>query len=72
MDDAAALALSQRLDLTEITGRVLAGRGIALERAPAFLTPRLKDWLPIRRICATSTAPRRGSWPRSSIPNGLA
>ena len=46
VDEAAALALSQRLGLAEITGRVLAGRGITLASAPSFLAPRLKDWLP--------------------------
>ena len=46
MDEAAALALSQRLDLPEIIGRILTARGIGLNEASAFLEPRLRDLLP--------------------------
>lgn len=45
-DAALATALSQRLGLAEVTGRVLAGRGLGLDDAAGFLEPRLKDWLP--------------------------
>ncbi|MEO1016763.1 MAG: single-stranded-DNA-specific exonuclease RecJ [Pseudomonadota bacterium] len=45
-DPAQALAISQRLGLEEIVGRVLASRGVAAPEAEAFLAPRLKDWLP--------------------------
>ena len=45
-DDRAALALSQRLDLPDIVGRVLAARGIDAEAAGRFLEPRLRDHLP--------------------------
>ncbi|MBU0723723.1 MAG: single-stranded-DNA-specific exonuclease RecJ [Alphaproteobacteria bacterium] len=40
------LALSQRLGLPEILGRVLAARGIGLEEAEGFLTPTLRAALP--------------------------
>ena len=45
-DAALALALSQRLGLPEMLGRVLAGRGIGLGDAEAFLSPKLRHWLP--------------------------
>lgn len=41
-----ALAISQRLNLPEIIGRVLAARGITLEEAEAFLNPTLRHFLP--------------------------
>ena len=45
-DDRLALALSQRFDLPEAVGRVMAARGISLEDAAGFLKPALKDLLP--------------------------
>jgi single-stranded-DNA-specific exonuclease len=45
-DDRLALALSQRLGLPEVVGRILAARGIDLDRAPSFLAPKLRDLLP--------------------------
>jgi single-stranded-DNA-specific exonuclease len=45
-DERLALALSQRLGLEEVVGRVLAGRGIGLDEAPEFLEPRLRSALP--------------------------
>jgi single-stranded-DNA-specific exonuclease len=45
-DAALALAISQRIDLPEVLGRVLAGRGLALDGVPAFIQPRLRDALP--------------------------
>ncbi|MGI9487342.1 MAG: single-stranded-DNA-specific exonuclease RecJ [Geminicoccaceae bacterium] len=45
-DEGAALALSQRLDLPEIVGRILDARGFGFDGAPGFLEPRLKDFLP--------------------------
>ncbi|NQU61948.1 MAG: single-stranded-DNA-specific exonuclease RecJ [Rhodospirillales bacterium] len=45
-DDRQALAISQRLGLPEIAGRVLAARGVGLDEAAAFLKPTLKDHLP--------------------------
>jgi len=45
-DDRLALALAQRLSLPEVMGRVLAGRGVALEEAERFLNPTLRDHLP--------------------------
>ncbi len=45
-DDRAGLALSQRLDLPEVVGRVMAARGIDLDAAEAFLDPTLRDALP--------------------------
>ncbi|MCK5444938.1 MAG: single-stranded-DNA-specific exonuclease RecJ [Rhodospirillaceae bacterium] len=41
-----ALAISQRLRVPEIVGRVMAARGIALDTAEDFLSPRLKTHLP--------------------------
>ena len=45
-DERLALALSQRLALPEVVGRVLAARGIGLDEAPSFLNPTLRDLLP--------------------------
>jgi single-stranded-DNA-specific exonuclease len=45
-DDRLALALSQRLALPEVVGRVLAARGVGLDEAEAFLNPTLRDLLP--------------------------
>ncbi len=45
-DERLAAALSQRLALPEIIGRVLAARGIGLDEAEAFLAPTLRDLLP--------------------------
>lgn len=39
-------AISQRLGLPEIVGRLLAQRGIDIDHAPGFLAPRLRDQLP--------------------------
>jgi single-stranded-DNA-specific exonuclease len=41
-----ALALTQRLGLPEILGRVLAARGVAVDEAERFLAPMLRDLLP--------------------------
>jgi single-stranded-DNA-specific exonuclease len=45
-DERLALALSQRLGLPELVGRVLASRGIGLDEAEGFLNPTLKELLP--------------------------
>ncbi|MCG8443884.1 MAG: single-stranded-DNA-specific exonuclease RecJ, partial [Caulobacterales bacterium] len=45
-DDDLARAHSQRLDLPDALGRVLAARDIALEDGESFLSPRLKASLP--------------------------
>lgn len=45
-DERTALALSQRLGVPEIVGRVLAARGVELEEAERFLNPTLRDLLP--------------------------
>jgi single-stranded-DNA-specific exonuclease len=45
-DPAVALAMCQRLELPEVIGRVLAGRGVAPDGVPAFLAPKLRDSLP--------------------------
>lgn len=45
-DDRAGLALSQQLGMPEIIGRMLAGRGIGVDAAPAYLSPSLKTQLP--------------------------
>ena len=44
--DRLAQALSQRHDLTDLVGRVLAGRGIGLDEAATFLKPALRSSLP--------------------------
>ena len=45
-DEGTALAISQRLGLGDITGRVLAGRGLGVTEVEDFLNPRLKGCLP--------------------------
>ncbi len=45
-DPNAAVAISQRHDLPEILGRLLAARQVGLEDAPSFLAPTLKALLP--------------------------
>jgi len=45
-DERLALALSQHLGLPELIGRILAARGVAIEAAPGFLSPRLRELLP--------------------------
>jgi single-stranded-DNA-specific exonuclease len=45
-DDRAGLALSQRLGVAEIVGRVMAARGVPLEEAERFLAPTLREMLP--------------------------
>jgi single-stranded-DNA-specific exonuclease len=45
-DDGAAAALATQLAVPEILARLLAQRGIGLEEAARFLSPRLRDQLP--------------------------
>ena len=45
-DRQAGLAISQRLDLPEILGRILAARGVPADAAGAFLNPTLRSLLP--------------------------
>ena len=45
-DERLGTALSQRLGLPEVVGRVLAARGVSLDAAPQFLNPTLRDLLP--------------------------
>jgi single-stranded-DNA-specific exonuclease len=45
-DAGLALAISQRIALPEVVGRILAARGVLLEGVPAFIEPRLRDALP--------------------------
>lgn len=45
-DPRRGLALSQRLGLPEIVGRVLAARDVGLEDADAYLNPTLRQFLP--------------------------
>ncbi len=40
------LAISQRLGVPEIVGRVMAGRGVGLEQAEQYLSPQLRHLLP--------------------------
>lgn len=46
VEEKLALAISQRLDLPEILGRILAARGFGLEEVPGFLEPKLRDVMP--------------------------
>ena len=41
-----ALAISQTLDIPELIGRVMAGRGVELNDAQAFLSPSIRDLMP--------------------------
>ena len=43
---ARALAISQRHDLPELLGRVLAGRGVEVEDAARYLDPTVRDLMP--------------------------
>ena len=45
-DDRIALAIAQRLDVSEIVGRVLSARNIGLDEAEAYFNPTLKAQLP--------------------------
>src|SRR5215510_3820078 len=45
-DERMALAISQRLQVPEPVGRLLASRGQTLDTAESFLSPRLRDLLP--------------------------
>ena len=45
-DERLGLALSQRFGLPEIVGRIMAGRGVGLEDAEAFLNPSLRTQMP--------------------------
>ena len=59
-DGRQSLALSQRLGLPEIVGRVLVARGVGLEDASGFLNPTLKDLLPDpNRLKSMDEAARR-------------
>ena len=41
-----ALAISQTLDVPDLVGRVMAGRGVELNDAQAFLSPSIRDLMP--------------------------
>ncbi len=45
-DDRLGLALSQRLELPDVIGQLLAARGLDLETAEGFLDPRIRDQMP--------------------------
>ena len=45
-DDRLALAMSQRLGIPDVIGRVLAARGVDVEDAEAYLNPSLRNALP--------------------------
>ncbi|TVR96830.1 MAG: single-stranded-DNA-specific exonuclease RecJ [Rhodospirillales bacterium] len=46
IDERVALAIAQRLEVPEVVGRILAGRGVDLGEAEAFLNPTLRQALP--------------------------
>ncbi len=59
-DDRLAIALSQRLGVPDIVGRVLAGRDVGLEDGESFLNPALKTALPDpSRLCDMDRAAER-------------
>lgn len=45
-DERLGLAISQRLDLPDLIGQLLAARGQTLETAESYLAPRLRDLMP--------------------------
>lgn len=45
-DNRLALALAQKMDMSELAARILAGRGITAETVETYLQPRLRDALP--------------------------
>lgn len=45
-DDRIGLAISQKLNVPEVVGRLLAARGLGLEGAESFLEPQLKTYMP--------------------------
>jgi single-stranded-DNA-specific exonuclease len=45
-DHSNAVAISQRHDLPELLGRVLAGRGVSVDDADSFLEPTIKNLMP--------------------------
>src|SRR5580658_9552754 len=45
-DDGAAVAIATQLAVPEILARLLSQRGVGLEEAAQFLSPRLRDQLP--------------------------
>jgi len=46
VDERTAETLAQRMQLPEIVGRVLAGRGVELDQAEFFLDPKLRQCMP--------------------------
>ncbi len=44
-----ALAMAQRHEIPDIVARVLAGRGVLADDAPAFLSPSIRALMPDRR-----------------------
>lgn len=46
IDGRAAMALAQRLEVPELVARVMAGRDISLDAAPAYLNPTLRELMP--------------------------
>jgi single-stranded-DNA-specific exonuclease len=51
-DDQAAFALAQALGVPEVLARVLAGRGVGLHQAKAYLSPSLRQDLPDPAVLA--------------------
>lgn len=45
-DERTALGIAQRLDVPEIVGRIMAGRGVSMDDAERYLDPTLKTLLP--------------------------
>ena len=66
------LALAQRLDVPEIIGRAMAGRGIGPDEAELFLNPSLRSQLPdpghLKDMAMAARRPLPPGW-ESPTPN---
>ena len=56
VEDRVALGIAQRHELPELLGRLLAGRGVGVERAADFLEPTLRALLPDPSVLADMDA----------------
>ena len=53
-DQRMAEAISQRHELPEILGRVLAARGVGVDEAEAFLNPTIRTLMPQPSACGST------------------
>ena len=68
-DQSTAVAISQRFDLPELLGRVLAGRGVAVDDAETFLEPTIKELMPDPSSTTSGLMPLRRMPLFFSLPN---